>query len=50
MRYEESIFLTGNPSIENRFKVEDILFLTNLNESLVSSDTESSLREELMNF
>lgn len=41
MRYEESIFLTGDPPIENRFKAEDILFLTNLNESLVSSDTES---------
>lgn len=40
MRYEESIFLTGDLPIENRFKAEDILFLTSLNESLVSSDTE----------
>ena len=41
MNYEESIFFMKNLNVENKFKTEDILFLTRINESLVSIDIES---------
>lgn len=41
MNQEKSIFLSNSDPLEKRFKAEDILFLTNLNESLSNADTES---------
>lgn len=41
MKYEESLFFMKKAPLENKFKAEDILFLTRLNESLVSVDIES---------